>query len=175
MVEAFIARAQGPGGGAFRRVWLTPDGPLKVEGEQNESRPLKILRRDPGGLLVVLWGEEIIQGVVNRQGSKTSIHVNATAREITFNPAAVDQMEQAATKTAAPTGSIPINSPIPGLIKGIPVKVGDEVQEGQTLLILEAMKMENEIPAPHAGSVEAVCVESGKSVTAGELLLTLKI
>jgi biotin carboxyl carrier protein len=63
---------------------------------------------------------------------------------------------------------------MPGTILDIKVAPGESVAAGQTLLILEAMKMENEIPAPQAGIVDTVQVSRGASVNAGDLLVTLK-
>jgi biotin carboxyl carrier protein len=74
-------------------------------------------------------------------------------------------------KTSA--GSDTITAPMPGTILRIAVATGDRVEKGDTLLILEAMKMENEILAPHSGSVAQVHVASGASVNAGDILLSL--
>lgn len=67
-----------------------------------------------------------------------------------------------------------LKSPLPGTILAIKVKVGDRVREGQTLAVLEAMKMENEILAEHDGTVTAVNVEKGDSVLEGTVILTIK-
>lgn len=80
-----------------------------------------------------------------------------------------------AAKAAAPSaGANVINAPIPGRILDVKVSVGDEVKEGQLLLILEAMKMENEIFSPFAGTVDTLQVSTGDSVNAGDLLVSLK-
>jgi len=63
---------------------------------------------------------------------------------------------------------------MPGTILDIKVKAGDSVAAGQVLVILEAMKMENEIMAPAAGVVDTVQVTKGASVNAGDVLLSLK-
>ena len=74
-----------------------------------------------------------------------------------------------------PTGGVQtIESPMPGTILDIRVKSGDTVTEGQALLILEAMKMENEIMAPRAGIIDMVQVTKGASVNAGDVLLSIK-
>ena len=74
---------------------------------------------------------------------------------------------------AAPSGaagSITVESPMPGKILSVEKKVGDSVEAGQTIMILEAMKMENEIVAPEAGTIN---VSVNQSVEAGEVLATL--
>jgi biotin carboxyl carrier protein len=63
---------------------------------------------------------------------------------------------------------------MPGTILDIRVKAGDEVKEGQILLILEAMKMENEIISPNSGIVDTVQVSKGASVNAGDVLLSIR-
>jgi len=63
---------------------------------------------------------------------------------------------------------------MPGTVLSIKVSPGQEVKSGDVLLILEAMKMENEIVAPTAGTVDTVPVTAGASVNAGDVLVTLK-
>ena len=62
---------------------------------------------------------------------------------------------------------------MPGNILDVKVKAGDSVTKGQTLVILEAMKMENEIPAPKDGKVAQVVVTKGATVGAGDTLVVL--
>jgi biotin carboxyl carrier protein len=66
-----------------------------------------------------------------------------------------------------------LKAPIPGLIARYRVNVGDEVTAGQPVVILEAMKMENEIRAPMDGRVEAIHVAAGQTVTRGTLLVEI--
>ncbi|MDC4185471.1 acetyl-CoA carboxylase biotin carboxyl carrier protein subunit [Loigolactobacillus coryniformis] len=65
-------------------------------------------------------------------------------------------------------------APMPGSILKLLVKVGDEVKENQPLIILEAMKMENEVVANHAGKVSAINVAVGENVNAGDALITIQ-
>ena len=64
-------------------------------------------------------------------------------------------------------------APLPGTITSIEVKVGDRVEEGDVLFIMEAMKMENEIPSPVSGTIKAIHVAQNASVDTGELLATI--
>jgi glutaconyl-CoA decarboxylase len=80
----------------------------------------------------------------------------------------------AAPKAAAPVADgTQVNAPMPGNILDVKVSVGDTVAEGDVLMILEAMKMENEILAPAAGKVVAVQVAKGASVNSGDVLAVL--
>jgi glutaconyl-CoA/methylmalonyl-CoA decarboxylase subunit gamma len=78
-----------------------------------------------------------------------------------------------ATMTLA-AGERPIPAPLPGKILAVNVVPGDTVTEGTVLLILEAMKMENDILAPAGGTVKAVKVQNGDTVNTGDLLVVLE-
>jgi len=78
-----------------------------------------------------------------------------------------------ASGPAAAGGKIALRAPIPGKLVKIAVKVGDKVRAGQTLLVLEAMKMENELRAPRDAEVLAVHAVEGAAVEAGHDLLSL--
>ena len=75
------------------------------------------------------------------------------------------------TQTHVGKGSVV--SPMPGTITAVLAGPGDEVSKGQTVLILEAMKMENDIVAPKDGSVGRLFVEAGQAVQGGELLFEM--
>ena len=80
----------------------------------------------------------------------------------------------APTPTPAPAGEGVVTAPMPGKILRILVKEGDEVKTGQGLLVLEAMKMENEIPAPKDGVVKKILVKEGDTVDTGQALMELE-
>jgi len=98
-----------------------------------------------------------------------------TAEKTVPVQSAAPATEQATAKPVqnANVGSVRINSPMPGTIVDVFVKEGDSVKEGDVVLILEAMKMENEIYAPKSGIIATVNVSKGSSVNAGDLLLSL--
>ena len=78
---------------------------------------------------------------------------------------------------SCPSGSVSgnaVKSPLSGVILSIDCKVGDEVKKGQQLLILEAMKMENSIPADHDGKIIEIKVKTGDSVREGVDLIIIK-
>jgi biotin carboxyl carrier protein len=92
-------------------------------------------------------------------------------------PAAAPAQAPAAEKkpaTGGSTGSVKVNAPMPGTILKVVAGVGDSVKRGDVLVILEAMKMENEIVAPSEGVVASINVTKGTSVNAGDLLASLK-
>ena len=75
---------------------------------------------------------------------------------------------------AAPTGGEQVTSPMPGTILAVNVAVGDTVKRGQVLMILEAMKMENEIMCPCDGKIASVNTSRGSSVESGTLLCVIQ-
>ena len=83
----------------------------------------------------------------------------------------------AAPKPAAPAAAAgagnPVKAPLPGTISSISVKVGDQVNVGDTVLVLEAMKMQNNMEAEYAGTVTSIVVNPGDSVMEGAVLLTI--
>lgn len=74
---------------------------------------------------------------------------------------------------AAPAGGETVAAPMPGTILDIRCSVGQQVNAGDVLFILEAMKMENEICAPRAGTIGSICVQKGASVATGAPLCTM--
>ena len=84
-----------------------------------------------------------------------------------------EEVSAAGEKTVVQAGAHTVLAPMPGQITEIKVSAGQVVQKGQILLILEAMKMENEILADSDGIVKEVAVSKGANVNTGDLLLTL--
>ena len=110
---------------------------------------------------------------------KYRVNVNGTAYEVeieemTGAPAAPAPVAASAAAPAASGAGESITSPMPGNILAVNVAAGDMVKKGQVLMILEAMKMENEIMAPHDGKVTAVAVTKGAAVESGALLCTIQ-
>lgn len=87
--------------------------------------------------------------------------------------AAPKKAAKAAPKASAGAGSVKVSSPMPGKILSVKKNVGDSVNKGDTILVLEAMKMENDIVAPEDGTIASIDVNEGASVEAGAVLATL--
>ena len=97
------------------------------------------------------------------------ITVNGTAYDV-----AVEELGAGAVAAApAAAGSIEVAAPMPGKILNVKAGVGTAVKKGDVILILEAMKMENDVVAPEDGTVASINVSAGDAVEAGDVLATL--
>ena len=95
------------------------------------------------------------------------------AAPVAAAPAAPAPAAPAAPSASVQAGTTPVNSPMPGTILDIKVTAGQQVKEGDLVVILEAMKMENEIYAPCAGTIAQVLTSKGASVDTGAPLVTI--
>lgn len=109
-----------------------------------------------------------------RDGSVVASAPSYTPAPAAPAPAAPKSAPAPQKSASGPAGAVKISAPMPGTILSVSVNPGDSVKKGQVLLILEAMKMENEIVAPQDGTVASVNVVKGASVNAGDLLVSLK-
>lgn len=121
---------------------------------------------------------------------KYTITVNGTAYEVEVEEAGVVASAPKAAPAAAPApkaapapapkaaapvaaGATTVSAPMPGKVLSVNVKAGDAVKSGDVLLILEAMKMQNEIMAPADGTVSDVRVSAGQTVATGDVMIVL--
>ena len=139
-------------------------------------------------------GKDYDVEIASNDGSLAQVTVNgkpfeveirkegAAQRPAVVRPAAAPVAAPAAAPAAAPVQAAPapaagkgakVTAPLPGTISDICVKVGDAVNEGDTVVILEAMKMQNNIEAECAGNVTSILVTKGDSVMEGTALITI--
>ena len=134
-------------------------------------------------------GNEYNVAVEELEGNKANVTVNGKSYQVELDrpakpavskpvarPAAAPAaapVAASAPKAAPAAGGASIKAPLPGVILDIKVKVGDAVSKGQTVAILEAMKMENNINADREGTVVSINVEKGQSIAEGTDIITL--
>lgn len=140
-------------------------------------------------------GNKYAVGVENIEDNKTTVEVNGTQYEVvldmpemlTSKPskpvvkiAAPPTPKAAPTPTsvpqapAAPSSGSAVKSPLPGVILDIFVRVGDTVKAGQRIILLEAMKMENNIDADREGVIKEIRVQRSDAVMEGDVLLIIE-
>ncbi|MBR1733413.1 MAG: biotin/lipoyl-binding protein [Alloprevotella sp.] len=131
------------------------------------------------------------------QGQKATVEVNGIAFEVEMHGSQLTEasLPDAAPVSAAPVSEAPkaaapepaaapapagaagegtpVKAPLPGVVTKVNVAVGQAVKKGEAVLVLEAMKMENNIAAEQDGTVTGVCVKAGDSVLEGAVLLTI--
>ena len=114
---------------------------------------------------------------VNGNVYNVTVEEGTSEAPVAAAPKAPVKAAPAPKKEAAPAGKkggVTIAAPMPGKILSVKAKAGDKVTRGQVVLILEAMKMENEIVAPQDGTIVSVDTKEGASVEAGAVLATME-
>lgn len=155
-----------------RSVSLDPEG-VRYEGELVRAELSEI---EGSPVRMVKIGTEVYRVVVEkRQGrGRYTLWVDGYR----FEAEALDERTRAvrdlSAARAVPLGPAPIVAPMPGLIVRVNVKIGDRVEAGQGIVVMEAMKMENELRATAAGTVKSVEVAAGAAVEKGALLVGLE-
>ena len=149
---------------------LFPQIGLKfLDNRENPSAFEPVPTGKESGLVTTDAGEEVY--TVTVEGASYTVTVNNGGDLTGIAP--VGGAAAPAAGGAAPTGGDPVPAPLAGNIFRVLVSPGQQVAEGETILILEAMKMETEVSAPKAGVVGAVNVKEGDAVTVGDVLLTI--
>lgn len=124
-------------------------------------------------LQLVSMGDAVHRVLARREGERGRYSVGIDGRR--FTVVALDERAHAIrdlrSAAAVATGPRPLIAPMPGMIVRVTVGVGDEVQAGQGIVAMEAMKMENELRAPSAGRVRAVHAVPGTAVEKGATLI----
>lgn len=131
-------------------------------------------------------GNEYNVDINEVEGQEIKLNVNGTPYVVTVDQEIkqqkkapvvasrpVAQAGPAAQKASAPAAGAKVSTPLPGTILDVFVNVGDTVKAGQTVVLLEAMKMENNIEADTDGTVKEVKVRKGDSVLEGDVLVVI--
>jgi pyruvate carboxylase subunit B len=146
---------------------------VRVDGEPVAAKIADL----PGTPIVLLTiGDSVYRVTASRGHSKGRYSLATDGRR--YDAEALDERTRAirelSAATAGPAGPAPLVAPMPGLIVRINVSAGDQVKAGQGLVVMEAMKMENELRAVAAGTVKAIRVSPGTAVERGATLVELE-
>jgi biotin carboxyl carrier protein len=162
---------------------------VQLEGLPGKASRVVELERTAAGWRVTLDGQSVDADAVEISPYTLSILLNGESHEIRITPAPGGKLklqtgaQEFTAEVINPRswsgrrhghveaeGRQQIVAPMPGKIVRLLVKAGDHVEAGQGLLVVEAMKMQNEIRSPKSGTVERVLAKKGQPVTAGEVL-----
>ena len=149
---------------------VLPEGRLAVNGQE---RSIDFLSLDERAFYSLLVDGASYEGLVHEADGLYEVLLWGAL----YGVQVMDEREQRLAKSSAgfvpQGGEIAIRAPMPGLIVDVAVEVGQEVKAGQTLVILESMKMENELKAPRDGKVHALNVKPGQNVEQNKTLVTI--
>jgi pyruvate carboxylase subunit B len=155
-----------------RRVVEVAGDAVEIDGVRTTARLVDIAGT-PVSLLTV--GDRVYRLVARRGATRGEYTLSIDGRRYAVE--ALDERTRAirdlSAASAAAAGPAPLVAPMPGLIVRVSVEPGDAVQAGQGLVVMEAMKMENELRATSAGTVTAVRVAPGTAVEKGAVLVEL--
>jgi pyruvate carboxylase subunit B len=150
------------------------NGDQATLGDETVTAHLEDIDGTPVRLVTI--GQEVHRVVVRRGSTRGAYTLWVDGHR--FEGEALDERTRAIRDITAAssksTGPAPVNAPMPGMVIRINVAVGDEVQAGQGVIVMEAMKMENELRASAAGVVKAINAEVGKAVEKGAVLVELE-
>lgn len=166
-------------------AYLVSDGDhtLRVEASRLEVRPhdelfqieidgkkkiISISRISPAHLSIIIEGKSF-----NVEVDHFEKEYQVSTRGEVYNFSVIDEREVTISSEQSDSGEKVVKAPMPGLVVEIIVSEGDQVKAGDTLLVLEAMKMQNEITAPASGTILNISVKPGATVNSGDDLLVL--
>jgi pyruvate carboxylase subunit B len=165
------------------KYFLRVDGSeieLSLDGDevQEEGAAARARLADVEGTPVrmLTMGDEVHRIVVRPAGvrGRYTIWVDGFRHEVEALDERMRAIRELAGATAGAAGPAPLVAPMPGMIVRVNVEVGARVHPGQGLVVMEAMKMENELRAPGEATVKAVHAQPGSAVEKGALLIELE-
>ena len=149
------------------------DGALVADGAALDVRRARLgVRGDAETVLLVVDGRPRVV-TVERDGRATRVWVDGVPVEVEVKTESDLLLERFGLDAADAGADREVTAPMPGLVLRVLVEPGQAVEAGQGVAVLEAMKMENELTAPAAGTVAAVHAAAGDAVAKGDLLLEI--
>jgi biotin carboxyl carrier protein len=147
---------------------------ITVDGEPVTADMRHVGTPDLYSLLLDHSSHEVLVQPPGEQRNVYDVLVEGTRYVVKVQDERSRRLALADRRLKAPASELAVKAPIPGLVVKVVATPGESVSEGQTLLMLEAMKMENDVRAPRAGVIHEVRVQAGDQVTLGQVMITLK-
>lgn len=151
-------------------IEIEPSGQITLDGSPIEADLLQV---DPLGLYSLLKNHQSCELVVEEQQRGYRVTLGGNTFTVDIADERHLRMESSRADVSAGGGDLPINAPIPGLVVKVLVTEGQTVALNDPLVILEAMKMENEIRAPREGVIKNITIEIGQSVEGNAQMMVL--
>jgi biotin carboxyl carrier protein len=147
------------------------DSQILLEGEAVD---VNIVRSGIPELYSVLFGGQSHEMLITSDRFNYTVSIRSEQFQVQVQDERNRRLNQARKLPSLPDGELAITAPIPGLVVKVLVNPGDAVEEGQPLVILEAMKMENEIRCIRAGVAKSITVLPGQRVEQNAVLVVLE-
>ncbi|MEX0779160.1 MAG: acetyl-CoA carboxylase biotin carboxyl carrier protein subunit [Balneolales bacterium] len=144
---------------------------VEVNGTKHD---IKFLQISNGRHLLRLGRKTYLIDNISKTGSKIDFTLNSKWFDVNVKDEQAILLDKMGFQGALSGGGDNLIAPMPGKILNVMVTVGDQVKQCDPLIILEAMKMENELKAPIDGTISAIQVETGKSVDKKAILIEIK-
>lgn len=159
-------------GGRLRRIDLKAAGGDKYEAAL-DGAPIEIDARllRPGVLSLIVAGR-VYQCVLEHADGEQAVYIRGQRH--LYGVEDPRSLKSRRSHAAGADGPKTLKAPMPGRVLRVLAKTGDQVKEHQGLLVIEAMKMQNELKSPKAGKVTAMNAEPGGTVSAGDVLATIE-
>jgi biotin carboxyl carrier protein len=115
----------------------------------------------------------VFEAAIDERGDKYGVLITGDLYEVTVTDERAQRLARASSSILG-VGDTSILAPMPGLVVAVPVQEGQEIKRGQTVLILESMKMQNELKANLDGIIYAIRVKAGESVDQNQVLVVIE-
>lgn len=155
-----------------RTYEIRPDANQTIE-INGEPHRVDFRSIEASGFYSILIDNRSWQALVERDGDAYRISIEGELYLLTVQDERTRKIQKALNKAPGASGEFILKAPMPGLVRAIPVQAGQEIVQGQGLVILEAMKMENELRSPRVGIIQDIRVKPGDAVELGQALIVI--
>jgi biotin carboxyl carrier protein len=152
-------------------VEISANNSVLVNGEPHRVDFRSI---DGTAIYSLLLDSSSYEALVERSGDEYRVVIDGAQHLVEVQDERTRKLTKVTKGPLGPAGDTPMKAPMPGLVREVLVNVGDIVKDRQGVVILEAMKMENELRVPRAGTVNEIRVKPGDKVDQGQVLLMIK-
>jgi biotin carboxyl carrier protein len=156
----------------FELEFAEDDGRLSVQID-GQHLALDLRQVSQPSLYSLLIDNRSYDVLAESRGDEYDVLIGSEMFHLTVQDEWTRRLANIQRKTLVETGDIAVKAPMPGAVVALEVELGQDVKKGQGLVILSAMKMENEIKAPRPGRVKSIEVQPGQTVEQGRTLVVL--